>query len=81
MMMASLLLTLLTAEATEKTITSPNGKMTVTISDEGGRPTYQVTLDGAVFLERSPLGVKLNFDDLTQGLSLKDCQDSKMVDE
>ena len=81
MMMASLLLTLLTAEATEKTITSPNGKMTVTISDEGGRPAYQVTLDGAVFLERSPLGVKMNFDDLTQGLSLKDYKESKVEDD
>ena len=81
MMMASLLLTMLTVGATEKTITSPNGKLAVTISDEGGRPAYQVTLDGAVFVERSSLGVKMNFDDLTQGLSLKDCQDSKVVDE
>ena len=55
--------------------------MTVTVSDEGGHPTYQVTLNGTVFIERSPLGVKMNFGDLTQGLSLKDCQDSKVIDE
>ena len=78
---AAIALCLLTAQATEKTIQSPDGKMTVTVSDEGGHPTYQVTLNGTVFIERSPLGVKMNFGDLTQGLSLKDCQDSKVIDE
>ena len=78
---AAMALCLLTAQATEKTIQSPDGKMTVTVSDEGGHPTYQVTLNGTVFIERSPLGVKMNFGNLTQGLSLKDCQDSKVIDE
>ena len=47
------------AVAEEKTLTSPDGRMTVTVSDEGGKPTYTVSRSGATFLEKSPLGVKL----------------------
>jgi hypothetical protein len=78
---AALALCLLTAQATEKTFQSPDGKMAVTVNDEGGRPTYQVTLDGTTFIERSPLGVKMNFGDLSQGLTLKDCKTSTVKDE
>ena len=74
-------LMMLAAQAAEKSFNSPDGQMTVTVSDDGGKPTYQVTLDGAVMIERSPLGVKLNFDDLTQGLSLKDCDVTTVNDE
>ena len=78
---AVLALGLLTAHATEKTFQSPDGKMLVTVNDEGGNPTYQVTLDGTVFIERSPLGVKTNFDNLSQGLTLKDCKVGTFKDE
>ena len=78
---AAMALCLLTAHATEKTFQSPDGTMAVTVSDEGGRPTYQVTLNGTVFIERSPLGVKMNFDDLSQGLTLKDCKTSIFKDD
>ena len=78
---AALALGLLTAHATEKTFQSPDGKMLVTVNDEGGNPTYQVTLDGTVFIERSPLGVKTNFDNLSQGLTLKDCKVGTFKDE
>jgi hypothetical protein len=67
--------------ATEKQIASPDGKMTVTVSEEGGKPMYQITRSGVVFVEKSPLGLKLNFDDLTQGLTLKDCQVKTVKDE
>ena len=80
MTVAALALCLLTAHATEKTFQSPDGTMAVTVSDEGGRPTYQVALNGTVFIERSPLGVKMNFADLTQGLTLKDCKVSTFKD-
>ena len=33
-----------TMTAAEKKFTSPDGKMTVTVSDEGGKPTYRVQL-------------------------------------
>ena len=81
MITAAMALCLLTAQATEKTFQSPDGKMAVTVNDEGGRPTYQVTLDGTTFIERSPLGVKMNFGDLSQGLTLKDCKTSTVKDE
>ena len=74
-------MSLLTAQATEKTIQSPDGTMAVTVNDEGGRPTYQVTLNGTIFIERSSLGVKMNFDNLSQGLTLKDCKVGTVKDD
>lgn len=71
----------LTAQATEKTFRSPDGHMAVTVTDEGGYPAYQVALVGTTFIERSPLGVKMNFGDLSQGLTLKDCQVTTVRDE
>ncbi len=78
---AAMALCLLTAQATEKTFQSPDGKMAVTVNDDGGRPMYQVTLDCTTYIERSPLGVKMNFGDLSQGLTLKDCKTSTVKDE
>ena len=78
---AALALCLLTAQATEKTFQSPDGKMAVIVSDQGGKATYQVTLDGTVFITPSPLGVVMNFADLSQGLTLKDCQTTTVKDE
>ena len=78
---AALALCLLTAQATEKKFQSPDGKMAVTVSDQGGKATYQVTLDGTVFITPSPLGVVMNFADLSQGLTLKDCQTTTVKDE
>ena len=68
-------------EATEKRIESPDGTMIVTINDEGGRPQYEVSLNGQQILQPSPLGVKMNFDDLTQGLTLTGCDIQNMEDE
>ena len=81
MTVAALALCLLTAQANEKTFQSPDGTMAVTVSDEGGRPAYQVVLNGTTFIERSPLGVKMNFGDLSQGLTLKDCKTSTFKDD
>ena len=63
-------------------IVSPDGRMIVTVTvAEGGCPKYEVKLDGQVFIQPSPLGLKMNFDDLTQGLKLKGCDVSKFEDE
>ena len=64
---------LTTMQAAEK-ITSPDGNLTVIVDNENGTPTYQINVGDVVFLEKSPLGLKLNFEDLTQGLTLKECQ-------
>ena len=62
-------------------IESPDGRMTVTVSVANGCPKYEVKLDGQVFIQPSPLGLKMNFEDLTQGLTLKGCDVSKFEDE
>ena len=63
-------------------IESPDGRMTVTMMmAEGGCPKYEVKMDGQVFIQPSPLGLKMNFDDLTQGLTMTACDVSKYEDE
>ncbi len=78
-----ILATLLTSgmSATEKTFSSPDGQISVTVSDEGGSPTYQVSLAGTTVLQQSPLGLTANFANLAQGLTLKDCQVTTVNDE
>ena len=68
------------ASAAEATFESPDKHIVVTISDNGGKPTYQVTLDGVTFIEQSSLGLKANFADLTQGLSLTASNSNKVSD-
>jgi hypothetical protein len=81
-MLSSLLaLVLVSAAAEEKTFNSPNGQVSVTVTDQGGARSYQVTLGGTVMIAPSPIGLKLNFSDLTQGLTLKTCQIEKVSDE
>lgn len=51
-------------------IKSPSGNLVVTTSvSPQGAPLYSVTLDGRTVIENSPLGLELDFADLTQGLS------------
>ena len=69
-----------TAFATDQRVASPNGKLVVTISDEGGKPAYTVCYDGHVVLTPSALGLKTNIGDLTQQLTLKSC-DSKTISD
>lgn len=54
------------AEATD--IKSPNGKLVVTIGDEGGKATYSVKYDNRLMLEPSALGLKANIGDFSTGL-------------
>lgn len=60
------------AFAIERTNNSPDGKMVVTVSDEGGKPSYCVSYNGVEFIQNSPLGLKTNIGDFTQGMNLKD---------
>jgi len=69
-----------TAFATDQRVASPNGKLVVTISDEGGKPAYTVCYDRHVVLTPSALGLKTNIGDLTQQLTLKSC-DSKTISD
>ena len=56
------------AMAAESTVSSPDGRLTVTVGDEGGRAFYSVSYGGRPVIERSPLGVTANVGDFTQGL-------------
>ena len=71
----------LALNATEKQFKSPDGKIDVVINDNGGKVTYQITHEGVTVLNASPLGLKLNFDDLTEGLSMKTCEEKRITDD
>lgn len=67
--------------ALEKQVASPDGKLVVTVNDNGGKPAYQVTLDGKVFLLPSALGLNTNIGDFTQGMMMTDASDVEAVNE
>ena len=69
------------AAVCQETVSSPDGKVSVTVSDEGGSPKYQVSLNGQVFIQSSPLGLVTNFDDFTQGLEMKGCEVKTVTDD
>ena len=58
------------ASAREVTVASPNGKLVVTVSDEGGKATYAVALNGQQMLLPSALGFKADMGDFTQDLKI-----------
>ena len=55
--------------AEEKNLTSPDGKMTVSINDEGGVPTYRVDYAGSEFISSSPLGLMTNMGDYSKNMT------------
>lgn len=64
-----------------KKITSPDGKLEVTVSTNEGTPFYSVTYNGKVFLKPSPIGIRTNIGDFTKGLSISDKTTQKTIDE
>ena len=60
----------LTLSAREASVASPNGQLVVTVNDDGGQPTYAVTLGGQPMLLPSALGFKADFGDFTSGLRI-----------
>lgn len=56
--------------AAERKITSPDGRLVVVVSDNDGKATYSVTYDNELFVATSPLGMKTNIGDFTDGLSM-----------
>ena len=78
---SALAMTVSSASALEKQVVSPNGKLVVTVNDNDGMPSYQVTLDGKVFLEKSTLGLNTNIGDFTQGMTLSEASEVQMVSD
>ena len=62
------------AWATEKSFTSPDGKLTVVVEDQNGIATYRVNLDTTEFIGSSPLGVNTNMGNYTNDLTLAGCE-------
>lgn len=60
----------LMAGAREAKITSPNGELAVTVSDEGACATYAITLNGQPVVLPSALGFKADFGDFTGRLNI-----------
>ena len=61
----------LSVKAAEKGVSSPDGRLMVVVSDDGGQAAYRVLLDGSEVIGRSPLGVVTNVADLTKDVVLE----------
>lgn len=66
------------ASAGDKTITSPDGKLSVNVRDSAGTLTYSVEYDGKQMMKPSRLGLKADFGDLTSGLAIKAAKEYKI---
>ena len=69
------------ASAENKQITSPDGKLVVTVADMDGRPSYSVSYDNVLFLKPSPLGMIANIGDFSSGMSLEKNVSTKKKEE
>ena len=68
------------AWAGDVTVSSPDNRLQVKVSDAGGRLYYTATLDGQAVLQPSALGLKTSLGDLTKGLSIIDSK-TGVIDE
>ena len=66
------LMVITVSQASDVNVISPDGRLVVNFSFDGGRAMYAVTYDGQQMLEPSVLGLKTSIGDFTRGLSLKD---------
>ena len=69
------------ASAENKQMTSPYGKLVVTVADMDGRPSYSVSYDNVLFLKPSPLGMIANIGDFSSGMSLEKNVSTNKIDE
>ena len=78
--LAALLLATLTVTATEtKTVSSPDGRLQVTITDDGGQAVYSVKYDSQPVLLPSRLGLVTDYADFTQGLAIIQSEPKKTI--
>ena len=74
------LASVITAMAETREIVSPDGGLKVCVSDDGGKASYTVSLKGVTCIEKSPLGLVLNFADYTSSLKMAQGEPQKTVD-
>jgi len=65
--------------AQQNQVTSPDGKLLVSVDMNNGVPVYSVSLNGKSFIEASPLGMETNIGDFTQELTLAENIERKEV--
>ena len=63
------------------TVSSPDGKIKVTVSSAEGFPTYSVSCNGQTVIESSALGLQTNIGNFTSGMKLSDESLVKSIDE
>ena len=71
-----MLLSPLMVMAESKTVTSPDGKMAVTVKVENGKATYGVMYEGVEMLKASRLGLKTSIGDYSKQLSFVKSEES-----
>ena len=76
MMMASICLLPLSAD--DLLMTSPDGKLLVTLSEQNGRLGYAVEYDGKAMLQRSALGLKTSIGNYEDALTIKEVRTAKV---
>ncbi|HEX2935408.1 MAG TPA: glycoside hydrolase family 97 catalytic domain-containing protein [Bacteroidales bacterium] len=69
------------SQSTEKQVTGPDGKLTVKLYVNNGSPAYSIIYNGVVFLNNSPLGLKTNMGDFTQGLTLNEKTQQRTISD
>ena len=74
----SFMLLALTIQGKEINVTSPDGKLVVTIDDAQGLLTYRVSYMGKTMLNPSALGLKTDMSDFTRGLTFKEMKESNV---
>ena len=70
------------AFAEERSFTSPDGKIMVTVNDNDGKPTYSVSYDGEEFILPSPLGLNTSLGEYVADMTLLPEKDApKLIEE
>lgn len=64
------------AQADNYTVTSPDGKLAVNVTCQGGKASYTVTYGGKQLLAPSALGLVANYGDFSQNLVMQTCKGS-----
>ncbi|MDR6157718.1 hypothetical protein QF023_001234 [Chryseobacterium sp. SLBN-27] len=59
-------------------VSSPDGKLKLNVFSENGKALYNVTFQGKVMLEKSPLGLITNESDFSQNLKFTDSKKDKV---
>ncbi len=75
------LLSSVAVSATYKQVSSPDGKLVVTVSDRDGKPSYSVTYNSNPFLLDSPLGLNTNIGNFTEGMQLAKASEIETLQE